>query len=629
MKKSQIAIIDFGSQYTHLITRRIRQLVVLAAIYPPNVKVKTLVGTKGLILSGGPQSVHDKTAISYNKKLFDLSVPILGLCYGHQLITAHFGGQVKPGKVKEYGFAQLTVNPDFSSRRSRNEKSRILDSATGGHRDNLTAKNLLFRGVVNKSQVWMSHGDSVKKLPQGFMSIGRTVDCEVAAMANEEKNIYGLQFHPEVAHSEEGQTILKNFVFDICHCRSDWSIEKYWQEIVKDIKKKVGNKKVFLLVSGGVDSTVCFALLEKVLGKDRVFGLHIDNGFMRLNESKKVKKDLAQAGFDDLVVVNSEEAFLEALKVVTDPETKRRIIGRVFLNIKDDFMRLEKMDHKHWLLGQGTIYPDTIETGGTKHADTIKTHHNRVEEILKIMKMGGLIEPLADLYKDEVREIGKKLKLPIGLIDRHPFPGPGLAIRALCSSGNDKVDKKNQVDKKIKKIVGAKIKATSLPLKSVGVQGDNRTYRHPVLISGQVSWNKLHDLSVRLTNELSEINRAVYLAEPEKINFSQIKVKKADLNKDRLDLLRQVDDLATREIKKSKIYQDIWQFPVVLAPLSLRGGETVILRPIQSKEAMTVNFYQMPFGILKNLSRKILKISGIDMVLYDVTNKPPGTIEWE
>jgi len=601
MKRPQIAIIDFGSQYTHLITRRIRQLGVLANIYPTDIKAKDLKGVKGIILSGGPRSVHDKTAIKYDKNLFDLKVPVLGLCYGHQLIAYHFGGQVKPGKTKEYGFANLK----------------------------LVKTSKLLKGISSSSKIWMSHGDSVSKLPKDFMATGKTLDCPIAAMADEERKIYGLQFHPEVTHTQAGMKILNNFIFNVCRCKKDWSLEKYWQQIIKEVKAIVGKRSVFLLVSGGVDSTVCFALLEKILGKVRVFGLHIDNGFMRLNESKQVKQALAKVGFDDLMVIDSADQFLEAIKGVVDPETKREIIGRTFLEVKNDVMKLEKMNQRDWILGQGTIYPDTIETGGTKHADKIKTHHNRVEAVLKLMRLGALVEPLAGLYKDEVRAIGKKLGLPNSLINRHPFPGPGLSIRTLCKGEASPPHRRKVINNKLQKIVGSRLKVTVLPLKSVGVQGDNRTYRHPALIQGKASWQKLHDLSVRITNEMSEVNRVVYLVKPTKIDFRKLKIKKAYLTKERLDLLRQVDALVNKELRRHKIYNQIWQFPVVLAPIGLGGGETVILRPIESLEAMTVNFYPMKQSILNSITSKILKVPGIDLVMYDVTNKPPGTIEWE
>ena len=537
----------------------------------------------------------------YNKKIFALNIPILGLCYGHQLIAHHFGGEVKPGKTKEYGFANLKV----------------------------VKNSQLLAGVKKTSKIWMSHGDSISELPEGFVTIGKTIDCPVAAMAQARQNIYGLQFHPEVAHTQEGMIILKNFVFGICHCQKDWSLDKYWSQIIQEVKKTVGERNVFLLVSGGVDSSVCFALLEKILGKVRVFGLHIDNGFMRLNESNDVKKALAKAGFDDLTLVDATEIFLRKEKGIVDPERKREIIGRTFLQVKDEVMKLEKMNQRNWILGQGTIYPDTIETGGSKHADKIKTHHNRVKAVLKLMRLGVLVEPLATLYKDEVRAIGKKLGLPGYLINRHPFPGPGLAIRTLCSSGREKVKNQAVINKRLQKIVGPRLKTKVLPLKSVGVQGDNRTYRHPAIIRGKTDWKRLHNLSVRITNELFDINRVVYLVAPEKIDLKKLRLKKSYLTKERLDLLRQVDHLVDMKLRKHKIYAQIWQFPVVLAPLTIGGGETIILRPIESREAMTVNFYQMKKSVLKDITKGILKIPGIDLVLYDVTNKPPGTIEWE
>jgi GMP synthase (glutamine-hydrolysing) len=596
----QIAILDFGSQYTHLITRRIRQLGVLARIYSPEVDLSELKGVKGIILSGGPQSVNDDTAIKYNKDIFRLKIPILGLCYGHQLIAYHFNGQVTAGKVKEYGLATL----------------------------NKAGENILLNKFKNSEQVWMSHGDSVSKIPFGFKVIARTRDCTVAGMANDELKLYGLQFHPEVHHTKNGLRILENYLFKICHCEKNWSMEKYWQQLVQNVKDKVGSKNVFLLVSGGVDSSVCYALLEKILGKKKVFGLHIDNGFMRLNESVKVKKDLAKAGFDDLEVVDASEKFLKKEKGVIEPEKKRKIIGKVFLDVKDDVMKEMKMDPQEWILAQGTIYPDTIESGATKNADKIKTHHNRVVQILKLMKLGTLIEPLADLYKDEVREIGKKLKLPASLINRHPFPGPGLAIRALCSDGEEFIEKEKILNEKLNQAIDSNLETIVLPVKSVGVQGDNRTYKNPALIAGNASWSELNDLSIQITNQFSEINRVVYLPN-QKVDLSQIKIKKAYLTKERLDLLREVDDLVNKEVSKNKLYKNIWQFPVILVPLTLGEGETIILRPVESKEAMTVNFYQMSKTILNTLTKKILQIEGVDLVLYDITNKPPGTIEWE
>ncbi len=597
---NQIAILDFGSQYTHLITRRIRELGVFSKIFLPNIKLSDLKDVKGIILSGGPQSIGNQK-IKFNGDIFNLNIPILGLCYGHQLIAHHFGGKVKSGQTKEYGLAQINISKD----------------------------NGLFKNLKKSEQVWMSHGDSVIKLPKNFQATSKTSNCPIASIANIEKNIYGLQFHPEVTHTVNGLKIIENFVFNICKCQKNWSTNQYWIELEKNIKKQVGNKNVFLLVSGGVDSTVCFALLEKVLGKKRVFGLHIDNGFLRHRESKWVKKSLSRAGFSDLTVIDASREFLKNTAKITDPEKKRAIIGKTFLYIKDKIMKGNKMKQDDWILAQGTIYPDTIESGSTKHADKIKTHHNRVKEILKLMKARKLIEPLSELYKDEVRDLGKKLKLPKKLLARHPFPGPGLGIRTLCSNGRNTIKNKSNLDKKLKKFVGSKINITALPIKSVGVQGDNRTYNHPTLISGNLNWKKLSELSPKITNKFKEINRVVYLIAPSKINFKKIRIKEAYLTEKRLNLLRKVDKIIMDETKKYKIYKDIWQFPVVLAPLSINSGETIILRPIQSKEAMTINFYQMNKKILNSIASKIMKIPGIDMALYDITNKPPGTIEWE
>ena len=601
----QIAILDFGSQYTHLIARRIRQIGVFSKIYSPNTDISNLKNVKGIILSGGPQSVF-KQKIKYDKEIFKLNVPILGLCYGHQLIAHHFGGQVRSSKTKEYGIANINIL----------ENNKILEN------------------LKKSEQVWMSHSDSVSRLPKGFKSIAKTNDCSIAAMANTEKNIYGLQFHPEVTHTTNGLKIIENFVIKICKCQKNWSINQYWQELEKKIKTQVGKKNVFLLVSGGVDSTVCFALLEKILGKKRVFGLHIDNGFLRHNESQLVKKSLAKAGFNDLTVANASKEFLKNTENIIDPEKKREIIGKTFLRIKDKAMKENNMNPNDWILAQGTIYPDTIESGSTKHADKIKTHHNRVKEILKLMKAKQLIEPLSELYKDEVRILGKKLNLPKGLLQRHPFPGPGLSIRTLCGDGKNKVKNKYNLDKKLRKFVDSKINITSLPIKSVGVQGDNRTYRHPVLLSRRhsgisPSWEYLSKISPQITNKFKEINRVVYLIKPNKIDYKKLKIKKAYLTKSRLNLLRQADKIVMSEIKKYKIYRNIWQFPVVLAPISLDSDETIILRPIQSREAMTINFYPMNKKILNTIVSKIIKIPGIDLVLYDITNKPPGTIEWE
>ncbi|MBU0732141.1 glutamine-hydrolyzing GMP synthase [Patescibacteria group bacterium] len=602
MEHKQIAILDFGSQYTHLISRRIRQLDVLAKIYAPDTDFSKVKNIGGIILSGGPRSiVKDKGFLRFDPGIFKMGVPVLGLCYGHQLIATYLGGTLLSGDQGEYGQADLFVEE----------------------------KDDIFKGLKDKERIWMSHGDQVVKMPEGFELIGATTDCPVAAMRNKAKKVYGFQFHPEVNHTKHGQDILSNFVFDICKMKPDWKVDDMTIELMNTLKTEAKNKNVFLLVSGGVDSTVSFALLEKALGLDDVYGLHVDNGFMRKDESKKVMEFLKKAGFPDLHMVDASARFLKAVEGVIDPEKKRQIIGEMFVNIANEEM--EKLDidpdKEGWLLGQGTIYPDTIESGSTQHADKIKTHHNRVDLIQEMMDEGKIIEPIADFYKDEVRELGKQLKINRELLSRHPFPGPGLAIRCLCSDGKEKVEEKKRILDKLGKYVKPHgLDVEILPVKSVGVQGDERTYRHPAVIIGETDWELLNTLSINITND-KDINRVIYLVDKKKIS-SEAKMKKATLTKKRLDLLREVDDEVTRFMREKEIYKDIWQNPVVLVPFGNKG-ESIVLRPIESEEAMTVNFYRMDDHLLKLLVNRLKKIKGIDYIFYDITNKPPGTIEWE
>jgi GMP synthase (glutamine-hydrolysing) len=597
----QIAILDFGSQYTHLISRRVRDFSVLSRIYPANVKASILRRENliGVILSGGPMSVYDETALDYDRQIFDLAAPILGLCYGHQLIGRHFGGKVKAGKVREYGFAKLKI-------KNTNKKSKILN------------QSYLFKGLKKQLTVWMSHGDSVAKAPPGFDILASTRDCQIAAMGNLERKIYGLQFHPEVHHTKDQDKILYNFVVGICGALQDWRIDDAVQEIIKDIRNQAKDKKVFMLVSGGVDSSVAFAFLEKALGKKNVIGLYINSGLMRKGESQQVKKDLAKAGFNDLQIADAKAEFLNRLKSISDPEKKRKIIGEAYLDVAERWFR------KKWLLGQGTIYPDTVESGGTKHADTIKTHHNRIVRIQQMIIQGRIIEPLRNFYKDEVRAIGRKLGLPQQLVARHPFPGPGLGIRVLCSQ---KIGRKNLPRLKLNQ---TDFHYQILPAKSVGVQGDSRTYAHPLAVWGALNWKKLEKISTNITNTYRSINRVVWLLYPNNLKDKRFYQKASCfLTPERLLLLRRINSLVEKEIRKAGIYNKIWQFPVVLAPISLNRGESIILRPVESREAMTANFYKMNQCLLSRIINQIKKFDQIDAVFYDVTNKPPGTIEWE
>jgi len=478
----------------------------------------------------------------------------------------------------------------------------------------------------------MSHGDSVIETPEGFKVIGGTKSCPIAAMSSDEKKIYTLQFHPEVTHTPHGMEIIKNFAFHICKARKDWNIHDWQKEMIKEIKVTVKDRKVFLLVSGGVDSTVSFALLEKALGKDKVFGLHIDNGLMRKNEVTEVQRSLKIAGFTNLEVYDASNEFLDGLKEICEPEKKRQIIGNLFLDIQDKVASKLNLNPSEWILGQGTIYPDTIETGGTPNADIIKTHHNRVPRVEKLIKENKIIEPIKDLYKDEVRLLGENLGLPSKLVWRQPFPGPGLGVRVLCN--NQKPSDVSKVTEKIKKSF-PNFNLTVLSIKSVGVQGDMRTYAHPLAM--EVNINELNQenvleifhVSPTLTNQFKEINRVILRIDNSNNKLSEAKLKEAYITKERLDLLREVDSLVQSEVLKLGLERDIWQFPVVLVPYGINSEESIILRPVSSQEAMTAKFYPLPVNILKDLAFKIAKIPGISFIFFDLTNKPPGTIEWE
>lgn len=600
MKKenNKIAVLDFGGQYCHLIANRIRRLGVYSEILPNNTKSQQLRAFKGIIVSGGPQNISEDDSLKCNSGIFKLGIPVLGICYGHQLISFLLGGKVARGKIKEYGKATVYIKQ----------------------------KRGIFYGLASRETVWMSHGDFVSKLPSGFEIIGSTVDCPTAAVADFERNIFGLQFHPEVTHTKEGMKILKNFVLNVCEALPSWNMQKFIQAETRKIKKQLQGKKVFLLVSGGVDSTVCLALLNKALGAARVYGLNIDNGLMRKNEQKDITAAFRKNKFTNFHGIDSSEEFLGALKNVYDPEKKREIIGRKFIAVQNQETKKLKLDPQKWILGQGTIYPDTIETGGTKHSAVIKTHHNRVAAVQKLIKQGKIIEPLKELYKDEVRMVGEMLGLPHNFVYRHPFPGPGLGIRCLCAEKAYFV--KGLSEGRIGKIGKQyKLETKVLPIKSVGVQGDSRTYAYPCALAGKTNFQTLEKISTKLTNNVKKINRVIWLLT--KADLSKLTVKKSYLTKQRLDLLRNADDLVNSYLRKNNLYESIWQFPVVLIPLFFQGGESIVLRPINSTEAMTASFTKLPLEHVKAITARLMKLKGIDAVFYDVTNKPPATIEWE
>ena len=594
-----IAIIDFGGQYTHLIANRIRRLGVYSEILNSGVAASHCSGYKGFILSGSPYSVLDAGRPSFDIGIFNLQKPILGLCYGHQLMAQSLGGGVVRGVFREYGIAKIDIR----------------------------VKNGLFKGLDDQEQVWMSHGDAVGTMPEGFVALASTKECAIAAMGNPSAKMYGLQFHPEVTDTPRGMDILANFL-DICQCNREWNADAFEKEIAADIRKKCGQRKVFLLVSGGVDSTVAFTLLNNILGPEGVLGLHIDNGLMRHGESDNILDYMKAHGFGNLRIVDASERFLSALEHVVDPEEKRRIIGSVFIEVKEQSLEDFGLDPAEWVLGQGTIYPDTIESAGTRHAERIKTHHNRVDAVMKLLLSGDLVEPLAQLYKDEVRDLGASLGLPKNLLWRHPFPGPGLGVRLLCSNGiGPTID--NSVKRRVVEI-GLKDGYVSevLPLRSVGVQGDSRTYAHPVLVCGAKDWKLLEGLSTKITNSLKEVNRVVYGIRID--GEPQYRLIKAFVTKERLAVLRAFDHIVTTALNKFDEYNSVWQMPVVLLPLvNEQGNQCAVLRPIMSQEAMTARFARLKDETLQYILEESRSVKGLGDIFYDVTNKPPATIEWE
>ena len=595
-----IVVLDFGGQYAHLIANRIRRLRVHAEIRSPETAVADLQDADGLILSGGPASVYDPEAPAYNPKILAMGKPMLGLCYGHQLLCHRLGGQVEMGETHEFGVAYLQVH-----------------KAEG-----------VLAGLDVRERVWMSHRDHVAALPPGFAVLGATEDCPVAAMGDAERKIYGLQFHPEVTHTVRGMDILDNFAA-LCGAERNWTMERYTEQVIERIREQAKGRNVFLFVSGGVDSSVAFLLLNRALGAERVLGLHIDNGFMREGETALVERLMKGAGLHNLEVVDASAEFLAATEGIADPEEKRLRIGEEFIRVRDRALAALALDPDEWLLGQGTLYTDTIESGGTENAAVIKTHHNRVGVIDQLLAEGKVVEPLDQLYKDEARTLGETLGLPHHLVWRHPFPGPGLAVRVLCSEGPSAENLAPETVAEAQKVASTfGLALDVLPLRSVGVQGDARTYAHPAVVSGQSEWKTLEALSTELTNNFPSINRVIYLLGP--IPRPQQSLKAGYLTRDRLDLLRRADAISMKALERHGLMEEVTQMPTVLLPLSSDGvQESVVLRPIATSDFMTARFCPLPQAFLDDVRERLLALAGIEAVFYDITHKPPGTVEWE
>lgn len=507
---NKIIILDFGSQYTQLIARKIRELNVYCEIHPFNKIPQIDSAINGIILSGSPFSVRDQNSPIVHLDKFWGKLPILGVCYGAQFIAQNKGGKVEASSKREYGRANLI---------------------------NISKNSRLLNGISENSQVWMSHADTITQLSENFKIIANTNNIKVAAYEDDTAKVWGVQFHPEVYHSTDGQKILYNFVVDICNCQQDWTPQSFVQSTVEQIKQKVGNEHVVLGLSGGVDSTVAAILIHKAIGK-QLTCIFVDNGLLRLNEYESVLESYKGMGLN-VIGVDAQEQFLSQLKDIEEPEKKRKIIGKVFIDIFS--AEAQKISDAKWL-AQGTIYPDVIESVSVNGpSQTIKSHHNvgGLPEKLHLK----LLEPLRLLFKDEVRRIGAALNIDPNILNRHPFPGPGLAIR----------------------IIG-------------------------------------------------------------------------DVDMQKLNLLRQVDDIFVNELKNWQLYNSVWQSFVVLLPIKsvgVMGDErtyenVVALRSVNSTDGMTADWSQLPYDFLAHVSSKIINnVKGINRVVYDISSKPPATIEWE
>ena len=508
-----IIILDFGSQYTQLIARRVREFHIFSEIVPFNISAEKIkeIAPKGIILSGGPASVYDEHAPKIDPTIFDLGIPILGICYGLQITTQTLGGRVDKSEEREFGYAEL----------------------------NITDNSHFFKGFGEHANVWMSHGDKVHEIPEGFETIAHTKNCEYAAVVNRDRKIWGIQFHPEVVHTPRGKEILNNFCLDICQCSQDWTMESFIEQTIEDIKEQVGDGEVILGLSGGVDSSVAAALLHRAIG-DQLTCIFVDNGLLRWEEAAEVNKLYADHFNMKVITVSAGERFLSKLAGVDEPERKRKIIGNEFVKVFEE--ESAKLTAARFL-AQGTTYPDVIESVpiGGNPAALIKSHHN-VGGLPEDMKL-ELVEPLRELFKDEVREVGAKLGLPKEVVWRQPFPGPGLGVRVVGEVTPENVEMLQRADKIVhEEMVKADLYykvwqsfAVFLPVRSVGVMGDERTYEN-----------------------------------------------------------------------------------------------AVALRIVESVDGMTADWSEIPHSVLGIMSNRIInEVRGINRVVYDISSKPPGTIEWE
>ncbi len=612
---NSIAILDCGGQYTKVIDRRIREMSVKSDIFPIGVAPGRLDGYDGLILSGGPASVWKEGRPDYDDRLFELSVPILGICYGMHMMNAHFGGDVVPGLRREYGETDITVDPGCP----------------------------LFEGLERSQRVLMSHGDSIESLGRGLRTAAES-DSVVAALCHRERPLFGVQFHPEVDLTVHGRRMLENFVRRICGLEGNYVLEDRIETAVEKIRTTVGARSVMVLVSGGVDSAVSAALLLEALGPDRVYAIHVDHGLMRKKESDLICRSLQRLGFEHLRRIDARETFFHStvetdagilgpLASVLDPEQKREIIGNLFVRVVREEAERLGLDFERTFVAQGTLRPDLIESGNpdvSGYAHKIKTHHNDVEIIRRARARGMIVETNWDWHKDEVREVARKLGIEEAVASRQPFPGPGLAIRCICHDGVDRVTERER-EQAGRLLAERHCLGQVLPVRTVGVQGDARTYHYLTVLFGEglsPDWRRVTRIGTEIPGKLEFVNRVAYIVNRTAVT-RPIRSFPMSMAEEEVDLVRELDAVVREHLDRPPVSQVF----AVLLPVGIEGTRSVAVRTFVTRDYMTgrpaLIGEEIEPDTLAELTARLDAFGEIDLVMLDVTGKPPATVEWE